>query len=542
MSRQMLQLAMSAAGLVLLLAAPLRCAGADVRHVVLQGENPWTISARHLRSMDLWPRLVAYNRIPDALRIAPGTVLRIPKGWLARRGAPARVLAVEGEVSMTDAHGKQTRLKAGDTLTKGAIVRTGAQDNLSLGLLDNSRILVKSDSEVRLESNAERARSKARSILLDLRRGALENEVETRNSSGGRFEIRTPAGIAAVRGTSFRVSASETRTSTEVLAGAVKLKNRAGAVDVVAGFASSVAAHRAPEPPRALLPTPDLAGLPQRVERVPSDLPIPPLAGASSYRTQIAADGGFVTLLFEQTAPLPIARVRDLPDGDYQLRVRGIDADGFEGYDARRQLTIDARPEPPFLISPANEAKIDEARPVFKWTKRQGSPRYRVQVARDSSFTDLLLDQPDVADDSIGAGTDLPPGAYFWRVAAIDEQEGQGPFSEIQHLRRLPAAPAIELQGKDQQPAIRWHPTGPDERFQVQVAREATFADPLVDLTLAQSDAQMPALERGTYHLRARSIAGDGYVGNWGPAQQFEIRWGLSPALLLLLIPLLLSL
>ena len=367
MSRQMLRTVSTAAGL-LLLAAPLPCVADDVPHVVHQGENPWTISMRYLRSMALWPRLVRYNRIADPLRIAPGTVLQIPEGWLARRKVSARVLAVEGQVSWSDARGRPTGVRAGDTIPVGALVRTGALDSLSLGLLDDSRVLVKGDSELRLESNAEIKHDRTRSILLDLRRGALENDVEKRSSSGGRFEIRTPAGIAAVRGTAFRVTANETKTSTEVLAGAVALQNRAGAVDVAAGFATSATPHSAPEAPRALLPAPDLAGLPQRIERVPSDLPIPPLAGASAYRTQIATDAGFAALLFDQTAPLPVARVRDLPDGEYQLRVRGIDDAGFEGYDARHGLVIDARPEPPFLISPPDEAMLNEARPSFKWT------------------------------------------------------------------------------------------------------------------------------------------------------------------------------
>lgn len=254
--------AFGAATVLAFLATPPVCAADDVSHEVRQGENPWTISTRYLRSMALWPRLVTYNRIPDALRIAPGTILRIPEAWLARRRLPATVLAVNGDVLLTDAQGRQTRLKTGDTLPEGAVLKTGAQQNLSLGLLDNSRVLVRSDSELRLESNAEIALDRTRSILLDLRHGALESEVTKRSSSGGRFEIRTPAGTAAVRGTSFRVTAGDTKTSTEVLAGAVSLGNRAGMVDLATGYATTVAPQGAPEPPRALLSAPDLAGLP----------------------------------------------------------------------------------------------------------------------------------------------------------------------------------------------------------------------------------------------------------------------------------------
>jgi len=526
----------------ILLTTALPVLAQDVPHVVRAGENPWSISAQLLRSMAFWPRLVQYNRIADPLRIAPGTVLRIPEAWLARRAAAARVIGLEGEVTMTDAAGRPVRLAPGDLVPEGARLVTGALDSLSLGLIDGSRVLIKSGSDIRLESNAEDVRGKRRSILFDLRRGAVENDVEKRSSSGGRFEIRTPAAVAAVRGTRFRIAAQDGQTSAEVIDGGVDLHNAQGGVELQAGFASRVAEQSAPQPARPLLPPPDLGGLPARIERVPMDLGIAPLAGASAYRTQIGSDEQMAALLFDQTSPLPVARVRDLPDGEYVLRVRGVDADGLEGFDATRRLTIDARPEPPFAIAPADAAQLPDARPAFKWTRRDGSLGYRFQLARDASFAPPLIDRGDIRGDAIVLDADLVPGEYFWRVAAIDEREGQGPFGSVQRLRRVPGAPALQVQSDGQKPAVRWQPGGPDERFQLQIAHEPGFAAPVVDLTLAAPDAPLPALESGHYHLRARTIAGDGYVGDWGPVQQFDIEGGLSPALLLLLLPLLLAL
>ncbi|HMZ84679.1 MAG TPA: FecR domain-containing protein [Rhodocyclaceae bacterium] len=514
----------------------------DMQHVVRAGENPWTISAQLLRSMAFWPRLVSYNRIADPLRIAPGTVLRIPEAWLAQRAAAARVLGLEGEVTMTDPAGRTVRLSPGDLVPQGARIATGAQDSLSLGLIDNSRVLIKSGSEIRLEANAEDVRGKRRNILFDLRRGAVENDVERRSSSGGRFEIRTPAAVAAVRGTRFRIAAQDENTSAEVLDGGVDLRNVQGSVELKAGYASRVAAQSAPQPARPMLPAPDLGALPARIERVPTDLGIAPLAGATGYRSQIGYDEQMAALLFDQTTALPVARVRDLPDGEYLLRVRGVDADGLEGFDATRRITIDARPEPPFAIAPADDTQLSDPRPAFKWTRRDGTLTYRFQLARDAAFAQPLHDRSDIRGDTVALDDDLAPGEYFWRIAAIDEREGQGPFGSVQRLRRVPGAPALKVQSDGQKPAVRWQPGGPDERFQLQVAREPGFAAPVVDLTLSTPDAPLPALESGQYYLRARTIAGDGYVGDWGPVQQFDIKGGLSPALLLLLLPLLLAL
>lgn len=530
------------AGLVLCFSASGAMAG-DITYIVRAGDNPWSISERYLHSMKLWPQLVKFNRIVHARRIPPGTPLKIPEEWLARRGVPATALAVEGNVLLIDAQGRQSRLKQGDLVAEDAVLKTGSDDNATLGLMDESRVLIKGNSEVRLRENSERVLGKGRSILLDLRHGALENQVEKASSSGGRFEIQTPAAVAAVRGTSFRIAADGIKTTTEVIRGGVDLGNDIGVVEVPAGYATSASSQTAPEPPRPLLAAPDLTGLPQRIERVPTDLPIPAQAGAVAYRTQIAADAQFATLLFDQTTVLPVARVRDLPDSDYHLRVRAVDAAGLEGFDARHLLTIDARPEPPFLIAPVDAAKLGEAKPGFAWTRRQNAASYRIQIARDPSFKTLLFDQRDVAGDSFSFPDELAAGEYFWRVAAISPAEGQGPFGSHQSFRRVPAAPAaMAVDTKDRKPVIRWLPGGPDERYQLQVARGETFDNTVVDVTLATANYELPVLTAGRYQLRARTIAGDGYVGAWGATQQFAIEGGPSPAWLLMLLPIVLGL
>src|SRR5438309_3017799 len=54
---------------------------------------------------------------------------------------------------------------------------------------------------------------------------------------------------------------------------------------------------------------------------------------------------------------------------------------------------------------------------TLHWGARQRVSRYRIQVANDAAFTDIVLDR-------VVAGlecrvTDLPTGKYFWRVAPL---------------------------------------------------------------------------------------------------------------------------
>jgi hypothetical protein len=61
--------------------------------------------------------------------------------------------------------------------------------------------------------------------------------------------------------------------------------------------------------------------------------------------------------------------------------------------------------------------------------------RYRVQLARDKDFRDIITDTQ--VDATVVALTvkALPPGIYFARVSAIDEDAFEGPFGEIGQTR-----------------------------------------------------------------------------------------------------------
>jgi len=93
-----------------------------------------------------------------------------------------------------------------------------------------------------------------------------------------------------------------------------------------------------------------------------------PLAGAATYRAQIANDQNFQNLWTEFTTNQLPFRDGDIPDGDYWLRVRGIDAVGIEGHDATIAFTLNARPEPPFVIAPLPEGVVDPVKREFQWS------------------------------------------------------------------------------------------------------------------------------------------------------------------------------
>ncbi|HRD67984.1 MAG TPA: FecR domain-containing protein [Candidatus Competibacter sp.] len=324
-------------------------------YTVRPGDNLWNLTADYLTRMDYWPKLQAMNQVADPEHLPPGMKLRIPIAWLKRLPASARVASVQGQAKATLAATNQTiQVNSGLFLQSGDTLHTGPDGNVTLEFDDSSRLLLQANSQLSMEDLRSYGQTRIVDTRLRLQQGRVESQVTPRAESGPRYEIWTPAANSAVRGTHYRLSMDPATATarTEVLEGAVAFRGRRQARTVSKGFGALAETGKPSSPPVPLLAPPDTASLPPVVTKVPIQLGFPALKRATAYRAQIAPTDRFDTLLFDGTSPSPAVRGPDLPDGDYVLRVRGIDAKGLEGRDAYHPFRLHARPEPPFLIRP----------------------------------------------------------------------------------------------------------------------------------------------------------------------------------------------
>lgn len=513
----------------------------DFTYVVQPGDNPWNITRRYLKSIDYWPRIQDYNRILEPRTIQPGTRLRIPVAWMRAEPGAARVVDLRGGAELQRG-GQITPLRPGMSVPAGSILRTRDEASLLLEFPDGSRSLIGADAEVRVAAVDRLLASSAQQVRLEVARGHLDNEVRSRRG-GGRYTIHTPAAVAAVRGTTFRVAAMGDRVRTETLGGEVALGNRAGTTRLPAGTGTQARAGEAPGPATELLPAPDVAALPERIERLPFSLAFPPVAGATAYRTRIAPRSGFTAIESDLVAPAPIARGKAaLADGSYRMRVRAIDAAGLEGIDAEREIVVDARPEPPFLQTPAPDAFVVDEKPAFGWARSSEPAHYRLQIGIDADFRAPLYDETRLEEPGFTAGEALPPGRYFWRVAMSTATEGQGPFSDVQTFRRPPPGPAPEPPQVDGDTlTLRWRAAGEQDRYQVQMSADRSFAAPTLDVETDEPALAIAAPAPGVHHLRIRTLEPGNPPGPWGKSQQVEVPYSHWRALLVFLPLLLLA-
>jgi len=513
----------------------------DWVYKVRERDNLWNLTVDHLIDISYVKKVQALNNISDPWHIVPGTILKIPSQWVRHYPALLRVQNLHGSAVILEDEARQTKpLKVGDLVMLGDIITTSSASTLILGFLDGSQILLQEESSLKVDHLMLLENTGMLDSQLQLLSGRLETQVSPDKGTARQFKIKTPVTVTSVRGTDYRISAEEelNQSKTEVVEGKVIVKGGDKSRLVLAGFGTITVKGQDPMPPVKLLPAPDLSQIPSPFTEVPIQFYMPALKQGLGYRVQISNTAEFQDILFDKPFHSSIIRGPDLADGDYHIRVRAIDSQQLEGYNSQAQITINARPEAPFLVSPKlGEGILLEDDSEFSWSRQQGTNGYHIQIARVEDFSNILIDISNVAENEITITEKLGLGKYYWRIAATD-QEGDGPFSDGQLFRRIVPAPDIEVPDfTDDMLTIRSRRGLPGQSYHFQMSDDESFSDLLVDKRSDEPGFEIARPTGGTYYIRVRTIDPDGFIGPFAAPQSIDVPYDLY--WLLALLPLL---
>ncbi len=509
--------------LFLLLPATALCR--DWIYTVQPGDNAWNLGEKFLKTMQYQQQFITLNNISDPLHIAPGTRLRFPLAWLKYGATMATVLYVHGDVVVVQAKtGVRATATPGMFLWAKDEIHTGVGGNVTLQFADGSKVLLQQDSTLAIESLMKYGRTGMADSRLHLKKGKTDNKIKPKTGPGSRFEIRTPSALAAVRGTRYRVAADRDHMQTEVSRGEVTVKNSRAQQRVPASYGTLVKKAQKPLKPVPLLPPPDLSALPKVLEEAPFMLRFPAIKGAVAYRLQIATDMNFNVLLADNIADKPRVLVPELADGEYVLRLRGIDNQGLEGLNALHRCTLNARPLPPIRIEPREGAVITDPRPVFHWSAPKLARSYLFELADNDRFEHPLVNRRKYLKTTLTPDSDLEPGIYYWRVAGRDASGAPGPPGMTMQFRVPVPAPDMEQSVfDDKEMVFRWQAVGPEQHYRVQFSTDESFADVMTDNRTDRAEFKMPSLGPGDYFIRVATIEPDGFQGPFSTPQHFTV-------------------
>lgn len=139
---------------------------------------------------------------------------------------------VKGSVTIKDPNGNIVQLKEGSPIRAKDVIETSSSGQTQLKFNDGNIVHMREGSQVKIEEYDVEDKPDKKAVL-DLLRGKIRNQVMKKyDGKQSKYEVRTKAAVAGVRGTDFIVSwmdGEKDITRIDTLSGEVKLKGRVDA-------------------------------------------------------------------------------------------------------------------------------------------------------------------------------------------------------------------------------------------------------------------------------------------------------------------------
>ncbi|MFT7651533.1 MAG: hypothetical protein ACI9UU_000636, partial [Candidatus Azotimanducaceae bacterium] len=395
----------------------------DWAYTLRPGDELWSVAKQYCGSARLAGRIAEYNNLSDPAKVRAGTRISIPTQWLVFEPTSAVLKEMSGTVQYLVDSATLTQsspAKIGQLIDMGGSLIT-IEGSAMVEFADGSVIILQPNS--RILFNKLTAFGPAGMVDTHLRfaYGQGTTKVQPQNR-GDRFRIETPEGVAAVRGTEFRVSfdPDKKKATTETLTGAVAFIAPTTSVEVPAGF--GVAASQDGVTKETLLVAPNV-----EVQESYS------AGDFLNWQKVTDADTYVVTWAQTKTPNITAELTRhndnqaeiQLPPGEYIAQVRGVSSQGIAGYDASAQIQILASPP-----SPSEAPKISPGPANLAWTDATEETNYTVEITNRNTLRSEQVSTHRMTLDLSDAGE------YNWRVRTTDSA-----WSTSQSITVLPVAP-----------------------------------------------------------------------------------------------------
>jgi hypothetical protein len=166
----------------------------------------------------------------------------------------------------------------------------------------------------------------------------------------------------------------------------------------------------------------------------------------------------------------------------------------------------------------------------FRLEKVAGARSYRIMIARDQTFKDVVVDRvvgPQDTPRIIG----IDDGTYYLQTRSIDDIGLEGISSTPKEIkvRINPLPPFIQspedgAEYREKTVSLTWLDVTQAVKYHLQVAEDPAFTIIVEDVPdLSRTSYQTESLDYKTYYFHVRSIAADDYQGVWSDTLRFTI-------------------
>jgi hypothetical protein len=248
-----------------------------------------------------------------------------------------------------------------------------------------------------------------------------------------------------------------------------------------------------------------------------------PMRKGYAYSVQQTSDGGYViagetTSLLDTKVSPDVCVVKTRSDGLLDM------------------------PDVPMLSQPYDGARGAPTSPTLSWLWPLRAYTFRIQVARDSLFAELVVDDSLVYNNHYWL-SQLPTNTqHYWRVNATNPG-GTREYSGIWSFRTVVANPMLEApsNGATSQSTtltLTWHRSVGASQYRIQLGLDSTFANGvfLDDSTLVDTSRMVSGLATGTRYFWRVCAMDAGAASTWSLLWTFGTKLGM-PAPVTLVFP-----
>lgn len=238
------------------------------------------------------------------------------------------------------------------------------------------------------------------------------------------------------------------------------------------------------------------------------------ISGLSNLSTIISGDKASISYTLTSS--------QALTNGTWYWHLSATDAAGnISAFTTVASFVVDAGEEEAVtvsLISPPNGFENTPKRPTFSWLPAEGATTYHLQVSANSAFTNLQIDQENIATTSYMAVSDLDPGTYYWRVnsnAPNTQWSDVWSFSisgeEEPPEQVVLTSPSSGTQNVSSTPTFNWQSVEGASSYTLEVATSTSFNTTVVNKSVTTTqwgtasdwEGNTPSeLDPGTYYWR----------------------------------------
>lgn len=156
---------------------------------------------------------------------------------------------------------------------------------------------------------------------------------------------------------------------------------------------------------------------------------------SQNYKVQLATDAGFTNIIRDTTVSASTVGIAGLSNNtQYYWRVRGQNSLANSGYSNTFNFTTQLAP--PSLVSPADGSIGQQVNLNFSWNSVSGALTYHIQIASDSLFSSIVVNDSTLAVTNKNVTGLTPLTRYWWRVRG-KSAGGNGEFSSVYDFKTI---------------------------------------------------------------------------------------------------------